>query len=60
MTPPPSRLPTGVWNGKTALLLGAVFLVLFALCTLLVRRDAVERSRLETLTPVPLDSRPPK
>ena len=57
MTPPPaSHLPPGVWNGKTALFLGAAFMILFALCTLLVRWDASERSRLETLTPIPLDS----
>lgn len=54
---PQSNLPKGIWGGKTALLLGGLFLALFAVAALWVHWDAAERSRLETLTPVPLDTR---
>ncbi|MDD5350388.1 MAG: hypothetical protein PHQ12_09280 [Chthoniobacteraceae bacterium] len=57
MTPQTDLPKGGVWGGKTALLLGGLFLVLFALGTVFVFRDAAERSRLETLTPAPLNIR---
>jgi TfoX/Sxy family transcriptional regulator of competence genes len=53
---PQTNLPKGIWGGKTALFLGGLFLALFALNTLLVRWDAADRSRLETLTPAPLEA----
>jgi len=51
-----SNLPKGIFGGKIALLLGGLFLTLFALSTLLVRGDAAARSRLEKLAPAPLES----
>jgi len=53
---PQSNLPKGIFGGKTALLLGGLFLALFALTTLLVRGDAAARSRLEKLIPAPLEA----
>lgn len=56
MTAQSSNLPKGIWGGKIALLLGGLFVTLFALSTLLVHRDSAERSRLELLTPAPADA----
>lgn len=59
MNPSPN-LPKGIWGGKTAFVLGAVFLLFYALGTVLVRQDAAQRAQIEALTPLPLDTGAPR
>jgi hypothetical protein len=51
-----SRSPVPIFGTKAAAILGAVFVALYALFALLGAADRAQRSRLETLKPLPIEA----